>query len=119
MCKTLWIFMLLYFSSYGIASITIKENDAPKFDGSLWNKHLKIAAKHWIPFLSVDADSKGNIVYGGIMFELLKFMQQARNLTFTIISEGTEWGTCDENDVCSGMFEMVNNSQVDMALGKN
>ena len=100
-----------------IISTTVAQKDSSSFDGGLSNKHLVIAAKHWKPFLIVDMDSEGNIAYSGIMYELLTFMQQARNLTLTIISEGTQWGTCDENDKCTGMFEMVNNSEVDIALG--
>ena len=98
-------------------STTSAQNTTTKFDGGLSNKHLVIAAKHWQPFMIVDKDSEGNIAYSGIMYELLTFMQQARNLTLTIISEGTQWGTCDENDKCSGMFQMVNMSEVDIALG--
>ena len=98
-------------------STTLAQNTTSKFDGGISNKHLVIAAKHWKPFMIVDTDTEGRLVYSGIMYELLTFMQQARNLTLTIISEGTEWGTCDENDKCTGMFEMVNKSEVDIALG--
>ena len=100
-----------------IISTTSAQNTSTKFDGGLSNKHLIIAAKHWKPFMIVEKDLEGNIAYSGIMYELLTFMQQARNLTLTIISEGTQWGTCDENDKCSGMFQMVNMSEVDIALG--
>ena len=93
-------------------------SSTPEFDDGLANKHLVVAAKHWKPFLIVDKDSEGTITYSGIMYELLRFMQQARNLTLSIISEDTQWGTCDENDLCTGMFEMVNKSKVDIALGK-
>ena len=98
-------------------STTSAQNTTSKFDDGLSNKHLVIAAKHSKPFMVVDKDSEGNIAYSGIMYELLTFMQQARNLTLTIISEGTQWGTCDENDKCTGMFQMVNMSEVDIALG--
>ena len=98
-------------------STTSAQNATMNIASGLSNKHLVIAAKHWKPFMIVDKDSQGNVAYSGVMYELLTFMQQARNLTLTIISEGTEWGTCDENDSCTGMFEMVNKSEVDIALG--
>ena len=53
------------------------------------------------------------------MWELVKFMQRARNFTFEISrpSDG-EWGGCDENNECTGMIGMVSRNEVDFALGK-
>ena len=93
----------------------------------LRNKHLVIAGEYWSPFLMYDSDENSNWTaiegtYSGVMWDLLMFMQKARNFTFTIVGTyetyGTyDWGTCHEVDNCTGMIGMVNRKEVDFALG--
>ena len=50
--------------------------------GGLWNAHLRVEAENWKPMVYFDLDEDGNIVegsYKGIMYELLLFMQKARD----------------------------------------
>ena len=58
------------------------------------------------------------MTYGGSLFELLKFMERARNVTFTIIrTSGGNWGHCFEKDNCTGMIGVVNRKEADLAIG--
>ena len=58
-------------------------------------------------------------MYGGIMWELLMFMKQARNLTYTIVAIDDAWwgGECFSSDNCTGMVGKVNRNEADIALG--
>ena len=83
------------------------------------NKHLTIEGEYWFPFLIYDFDENGTAInYSGIMWDLLLFMQAARNFTFTMVSEADYvWGWCYAPYNCTGMIGMVNRSEVDFALG--
>ena len=89
----------------------------------LRNKHLVIAGEYWSPFLMYDYDANWTAIegtYSGVMWDLLLFMQKARNFTFTIVGAEQydyEWGSCHEVDNCTGMIGMVNRKEVDFALG--
>ena len=85
----------------------------------LRNQHLTIVGEFWPPFVRYDLDENGTAAnYGGAMWDLLLFMQRARNFTFTLVSEAVnEWGSCYEVDNCTGMIGMVNRKEVDFALG--
>ena len=88
----------------------------------LRNKHLLIEGEYWDPFLMYEMDANWTAIEGtyyGVMWDLLLFMQKARNFTFTMVSEADyEWGSCHEVDNCTGMIGMVNRKEVDFALGK-
>ena len=99
---------------------------------SLLNKHLKVAASPWKPFIIFycngkeindkddDCPDKGNQTYGGALWELLKLVKHARNVTYSILRPPRSepgWGTCNANDNCTGMIGMVNRNEVDFALG--
>ena len=58
-------------------------------------------------------------MYSGILWELLMFMKQARNLTYTIVGIDDAWwgGTCHDSDNCTGMVGRVNRQEADIALG--
>ena len=131
-------------------------------DNALSNKHLKVVAVPWKPFLvwkcpthtdyvdwwKIDKDyvddwdaeevyyadtHLGNSIsgvkggcpngedrmYAGILWELLMFMKQARNLTYTIVAiDDAYWGgTCYDSDNCTGMVGSVNRHEADIALG--
>ena len=97
---------------------------------SLLNKHLKVAAEPWSPFIiffcnekeidyTEECPDKGNLTYGGALWELLKLVKQARNVTFSILRPPTPtWGFCHGANNCTGMIGMVNRREVDFALGK-
>ena len=98
----------------GLALISSKTMN----DG-LRNQHLTIVGEFWPPFVTYDLDENGTAAnYGGAMWDLLLFMQRARNFTFTLVSEAVnEWGSCYEVDNCTGMIGMVNRKDVDFASG--
>ena len=86
---------------------------------SLRNKHLIIEGEYWPPFFMFDRDEDGIAMnHRGAMWDLLLFMQRARNLTFTLVAEADgDWGTCYAVDNCTGMIGMVNRKEVDFAIG--
>ena len=102
------------------------------YDG-LSGKHLTIVAVPWKPFLvwkcpndedwtedwETDCPNGDNKIYGGILWELLMFMQQAKNFSFSFIGiEGDEWGgICYDANNCTGMIGRVNRHEADFALG--
>ena len=110
--------MFFSYFAYFITVIISKEVFAIT-QKSLSDQNIRIAAEWWDPFLSIGEDTEGHAIYGGVMWELVKFMQRARNFTFEIYrpSDG-EWGGCNENNECTGMIGMVSRNEVDFALGK-
>ena len=70
----------------------------------LQDKHLKVAAVPWSPFIMFycnekeienfdDCPDKDNITYGGVLWELLNMVKLARNVTFSILTPPTPtWG---------------------------
>ena len=85
------------------------------------NKHLTIEGQYWDPFFFHDYDENGRAIdgtYRGILYDLLLFMQKARNFTFTIVSKADYvWGECYGINNCSGMIGVVNRKEVDLAIG--
>ena len=104
-------------------------------DDGLSNKHLRIAAEPWPPFLSVyclngqektflwdweaDCPAGEERVMDGFMWELLLFMKERRNFSFTLVHsvDGLWGGSCHGANNCTGMIGMVNRREVDFALG--
>ena len=103
----------------------------------LSNKHLKVAAGPWRPFLmwkcpnhtkwsgwgsefEKECPNKEDKLFSGVLWELLSFMQQARNCTFSLVkSVDSLWGgECYNSNNCTGMIGMANRKEVDFALGK-
>ena len=98
---------------------------------SLLNKHLKVAALHHSPLFIFYCDGRemkrsevdechdnGNITYGGILWNILKFVKHARNVTFSIVKHPTfSYGNCYVVNNCTGLIGMVNRKEVDFALG--
>ena len=85
----------------------------------LRNKHLIVEGEYWYPFLYFDKDEDGKTInHKGIMWDLLLFMQKARNFTFTFVSEADNvWGHCRSMNNSSGMIGMITRKEVDFALG--
>ena len=98
----------------------------PHVKEGLRNKHLTIAAEYWRPFFTYDRRLYHNATIlpetevGGIMWDLVKYMQKARNFTVTLVKGKVEgqWGRCYAVGNCTGMLGMVNRGEVDFALGK-
>ena len=100
-----------------------------KGQSSLVDRHLKVAAWPWSPYIMFfcnqkeiedahECPEKENLTYGGILWEFLHMVNLARNVTFSILSPPTPtWGYCHGVNNCTGMIGMVNRKEVDFALG--
>ena len=102
-------------------------------DDRLSNKHLRVVAVPKRPFLlwkcpddttwtdewKTDCPNGKEQIYSGILWELLMFMKQAKNLSYTIIGidDATWAGTCYDSNNCTGMIGKVNRHEADFALG--
>ena len=102
----------------------------------LSNKHVKIVAVPWSPFLEwkcgedpdffwseamfTDCPNGDERLYRGILWELLRFMQQGKHFTFELMGiDDAFWGgTCYDNDNCTGIVGRVNRREADIGLGK-
>ena len=90
----------------------------------LRNKHLIVEGEYWPPFLMYkyhddDPFTAVDRIYSGVMWDLLLFMQKARNFTFTMVNNADwVWGECFSINNCTGMIGMVNRKEVDLAIGK-
>ena len=93
--------------------------------GGLRNKHLIVEGESWYPYLYYDYYEDGTYGgYGGVMYDLLLYMQKERNFTFTMVSDADwEWGECYATDNgtnnCTGMIGMVDRKEVDLAIGNS
>ena len=101
----------------------------------LSNKHVKIVAVPWTPFLEwkcpedpdffwsdariTNCPNGDERLYRGILWELLRFMQQGGNFTFELMSVNDAFwgGTCYDNNNCTGMVGRVNRREADIGLG--
>ena len=126
---------MLMFVIYLLTSIITEVSTTTNLDThakrnrSLLNRHLKVAAVPWSPFIMFycnekemkdvkDCSEKGNITYGGALWDFLNMVKHERNVTFLVLSPPTPtWGYCHGKNNCSGMIGMVNRKEVDFALG--
>ena len=104
----LWIFFVGYLGC----------NVSSKRQMTLHNKHLKMGAVMFPPFLVKSKDDNGQESYRGLLWDLVEYVQKARNCTFTVVipPDGL-WGNCYGNNNCTGMIGLVNRSEVDFAIG--
>ena len=117
--------MLSWLSSLSNWSIQVHAKD----HNSFMNKHLKVAAAHWNPFVIFYCNGKemdpsdecldeSNQTLGGALWELLQLVKQARNVTYSILRPPKqEWGICYSKNNCTGMIGMVYRKEADFALG--
>lgn len=116
MCLFYLMTLVMLFSRKHVLSKRVSE--------ALRNKQLTVIAEEWVPFLTYDwhRNEMGDYLisnYRGIMWDLLLFMQKARNFTFSIyVPPDGLWGTCNEQNNCTGMLGTVNRREADLALGK-
>ena len=122
--------VVIYFLCVFAMASTMGSQFPGKGHNLLLNKHIKVAAVPWSPFIifycneekmdrTDECLDKGNETYGGALWELLKLVKHARNVTYSILKPPTlEWGICYSPNNCTGMIGMVNRREVDFALGK-
>ena len=124
-------FLMIIFTTYANLDIQIRAEGQK----SLFNKHLRVAAIPLGSFMAFYCNGtkvtenrkdrtynyctdKKNETYGGILWEFLKFIKHARNVTFSIVTPPKkEFGFCYGTSNCTGMIGMVNRREVDFALG--
>ena len=108
-------FLILSLGNFAISTTVNGGGDG------LRNKHLIVEGEYWYPFLYYDYHEDGTYGgYGGVMYDLLLYMQKERNFTFTMVSDADwEWGECYATNNCTGMIGMVNRKEVDLAIGKS
>ena len=99
----------------------------------LANRHLKIVAVPWDPFLvwkcpndtswsyawETDCPNGEDRMYNGILWDLLMIMRKKRNFSYTMMGIDDAWwgGTCYDSNNCTGMVGRVNRHEADIALG--
>ena len=84
----------------------------------LTNKHLRVGALPYPPYIIFNQDNNGHTHFGGLLGDLFDFMQTARNCTFTVVTPPDgQWGNCFKNNTCVGMLGLVNEREVDFAIG--
>ena len=70
------------------------------------------------PMFIITKDKNGQDTYSGFMWDLIEYIQKARNCTVTVVvPKDKVWGYCHEKDNCTGMIGQVNRQEVDFALG--
>ena len=122
---------MIIFTTYANLDIEIRAEGQK----SLSNKHLRVAAIPIGSFMSFYCNGKmvtedwndptinyctdkEDETYGGILWEFLKFIKMARNVTFSIVTLPKQnFGFCHGTNNCTGMIGMVNRREVDLALG--
>ena len=96
--------------------LTIQFSSATQITMS--NKHLRVGAVPYPPFLVIETDKDGIAKYSGMIWDLIELIQEARNCTFEVmIPTDLRWGNCYGINNCTGMIGMVNRKEVDFALG--
>ena len=81
-----------------------------------------IVAEEWSPYWTIRTSPDGGEEYGGVLYELLLFMQRARDFNFTVVrSPDGSWGDggCASANESVGMMGMAARNEVDLAIGEH
>ena len=94
----------------------------------LSNKHIRVALSPiWHPVIYAKCPNNtvwdcfiGNedVTYHGMMWDVLMFMKQSKNLSYTMIPTSDWSGTCYDSNNCTGMIGIVTRDEADIALGR-
>ena len=85
------------------------------------NRNLVVVAEEWSPYWTIRETPDGGKEYGGVLYELLLFIQRARNFNFTVVSSPDgSWGDggCASAKESVGMMGMAARNEVDLAIGR-
>ena len=81
------------------------------------NKHFKVGAHTWPPLLTIKKNGRGGKTISGPVGDYLKYIGEARNCSFTIVTPSDEkWGHCNGADNCTGVIGLVARKEVDFAI---
>ena len=84
---------------------------------SMANKHFKVGAHTWAPLLDIKINEKGDNTISGPFGDYLRYIREARNCTFTIVTPPDgKWGNCNGSDNCTGVIGLVARGEVDFAI---
>ena len=136
-CASLWWVVLLS------QAWALKNKDSKKDGhGGLKNAHIKVAFGPWSPYIMWKCKNsaswtenaklgKGSVgdwgddcpnneerIFSGMMWDLINFMAERENFTFSVVESQDVCGHCASANNCSGMTGMVNRGEVDIAFGK-
>ena len=125
-----WKLLQKFGSPFGwfTAQMAKRRNGVYLVQGTCWFQLVEFGIQSLLTFHSfcvkwltdeIKQSTDGKESYGGIMWELLMIMKQAKNISFTLVgsSDGLWGGTCYSSNNCTGMIGMVNRKEVHMALG--
>ena len=119
----------IHFFFISIFALTSRSEVPVESPDHLHNQHFKVAAVPFSPFImfycnekeienTEECPDKGDLTFGGALWDFLKVVKILRNVTFSIVNPPTPtWGICHEVNNCTGMIGMVNWREVDFALG--
>ena len=121
------MFVIYFLCAFTIASILGIQFPATGHN-SMVNKHIKVGASPFkvlfifycneTEMVGRDECSDNMTTYGGALWDLLKLVKLARNVTFEILRPPSPtWGYCHGENNCTGMIGMVNRREVDFAIG--
>ena len=84
---------------------------------SMANKHFKVGAHTWAPLLDIKKDERGDNTIRGPFGDYLRYIMEARNCTFTIVTpRDGKWGNCNGSENCTGVIGLVARREVDFAI---
>ena len=112
----LWLSVAAILSASHVAA---QQGDAGQ--AGFANRNLVIVAEEWSPYWTIRASPDGGKEYGGVLYELLLFIQRARNFNFTVVSSPDgSWGDggCASAKESVGMMGMAARNEVDLAIGR-
>lgn len=138
----LWFYVSLWYLILVSQAWSLKDKEAKKYeDGGLINSHIKVAFGPWSPYImwkcpksadwtenaklgkgsvgdwGEDCLNKEDRIYSGMMWDLINFMSEKANFTFSVVESQDVCGHCSDRNNCSGMTGMVNRGEVDIAFG--
>ena len=87
-------------------------------DNILNGKSLRMAAENWAPWCTISEGAEGEVLYTGIMANILYHLQEALNFTTTLVRppDGA-WGAVDADGNWGGMVGLVKRNEADFGLG--
>lgn len=84
---------------------------------SMANNHFKVGAHTWAPLLDIKKDERGDDTISGPFGDYLRYIMEARNCTFTIVTPPDgKWGNCNGSENCTGVIGLVARREVDFAI---
>ena len=114
--------ILQYFYLFFVGYLGCQVYSMPR--KAMQNKHIKMAAVPFPPYLAQYTDKNNKTRYTGLLWDMAHYIEKARNCTFEVMVPADQmWGNCacptcpTSQTNCSGMIGMVVRGEADFALG--